>query len=572
MGLRKFFSSRDEKRRRAQYYDEAVAQQSQYLHYDYAPRSQYPQYAHQSQYLQYGHYALQNQYPQYEHYAQQTQYLHHPQQNQYSRYTQGYQPKPPTPVEVTLKFDDPEGKDQLTHSNYYRTVTESGVVRRQVPPRVVCEPVSEAAVTRPTECVTIFPARHSARQVLGVYEIAANDDYEILSRACPEESRECHQMIQSSFENDMSPTLLPVKNGFVYAATKAYSSHHHLTIRPEDIWIAILTQFSFYVNANAEKLRGKFVTHQGRKQLKINTDSLKDFGVLAACFASLIGEDVRDPELQQWIMPAFSTTTPNDIIVASIVMMGTMKAYYEYRVDFQCGLPSVTLLGKRSDYELIARRLEKLCTYGVQPTEFCQLLRPVLRRFIQSFDHPTSPDIIDFWQRIFSKEYHEADSGCGPVKEYTEISGWITAFCFWDANGSCIARQTPKLAKGDKAVQLIDCESQTYLALDGVVYPHINADKVPAGCCKAPVIVEGVGPVTPWTMQTVMIAGSLGIDCMSSGEVMEDGDVGVDSMQPQLGWLLYEQKSTNGPSHAPSARGRGTHQPLRKTFMEPDDF
>jgi hypothetical protein len=174
--------------------------------------------------------------------------------------------------------------------------------------------------------------------------------------------------------------MIPAKNGFVYTATKAYSSYYHLTIR--HIWIAILTQFSFYVHANAENLRSKFVAHKGQKELKIVVDTLQDFEILAVCFASMIGKDVQDAELREWIMPAFSTTTPNDIVVVSIVMMGLMQTYYKYRIFAQCGLPSVTLLGEKSDYELIARRLEKLCTYGNQPTEFCRLLQPILRRFI----------------------------------------------------------------------------------------------------------------------------------------------------------------------------------------------
>ncbi|EFA86410.1 hypothetical protein PPL_00202 [Heterostelium album PN500] len=50
-------------------------------------------------------------------------------------------------------------------------------------------------------------------------------------------------------------------NSFLQACYLAYSQHHNLVIRPDDIWIAIMTQFSFYLNAHAEQLRSKIVSH-----------------------------------------------------------------------------------------------------------------------------------------------------------------------------------------------------------------------------------------------------------------------------------------------------------------------
>ena len=49
--------------------------------------------------------------------------------------------------------------------------------------------------------------------------------------------------------------------GFISAATTAYGHHVNLVIRPDDIWITILSQFAFYVNARAEQLRDVFLDH-----------------------------------------------------------------------------------------------------------------------------------------------------------------------------------------------------------------------------------------------------------------------------------------------------------------------
>lgn len=49
------------------------------------------------------------------------------------------------------------------------------------------------------------------------------------------------------------------KHGLVSLVIQAWENHHNLTLRPDDIWTALMVQFSFYVNANAEKLRSSFV-------------------------------------------------------------------------------------------------------------------------------------------------------------------------------------------------------------------------------------------------------------------------------------------------------------------------
>lgn len=87
---------------------------------------------------------------------------------------------------------------------------------------------------------------------------------------------------------DANAQVVRCENGLVNTITSAYNRHYHLvlrydgircpfvlckaitclfdTFRPDDIWIAILAQFSLYVNGNDEKLRSKFVAHEGKKE------------------------------------------------------------------------------------------------------------------------------------------------------------------------------------------------------------------------------------------------------------------------------------------------------------------
>ena len=71
-----------------------------------------------------------------------------------------------------------------------------------------------------------------------------------------------------------------------------------------------------------------------------------------------------DLELADWVMPNFSTTTNKDRIVGSVLFMGAMQSYFAYKHALMCGIPTVTLLGEREDWEVLLSRVDKLRTFG----------------------------------------------------------------------------------------------------------------------------------------------------------------------------------------------------------------
>ena len=131
--------------------------------------------------------------------------------------------------------------------------------------------------------------------------------------------------------------------------------------------------------------------------------------ILLSKIGVMIQDNVVDPELRQWILPEFTTAKEQDLVGANIVMMASMQSYFRYICAVCCGLPSVTLLGEKKNYELILQRLDKLDSYGDESTHFAKLLRPVLKRFILSFDEPDSQEVKAFWNRIFTS----IESGSG---------------------------------------------------------------------------------------------------------------------------------------------------------------
>jgi hypothetical protein len=254
--------------------------------------------------------------------------------------------------------------------------------------------------------------------------------------------------------------------------------------------------------------------------------------------AGLITKNVKDPELGDWVMPSFSTTTDTDRVVASVLFMGAMQKYFTYKCTICCGLPSVTLLGEISDWQTILNKLPMLERLGDEPTEFVEMLRPILNNMIRSFEEPGDEEVVRFWNTIATRN---------PVGSGTDYyTGWITAFCFWDDQGRAKHRSSGN-------------------TLGGVIYPTVAVDKVPVGFARVPVTIDNYGTI----IKSNMVAGSLGIQAMTINQQRLRADMsspeshsaiqtnnvvnsqqgesevsGSDSeltvIQPLSGWLIYE--------------------------------
>ena len=396
---------------------------------------------------------------------------------------------------------------------------------------------------------------------------------QLLEKSCQVEHRNCKNLIQSSFGDFSNALICSSSNGFVRACYHAYSNHHRLILRPEDIWFAILTQLSFHVNAHAEELRPFFVTHEGRKELEVfefGTIKTVDFGPLAVRMTKEMDKHVVDPDLRQWIMPDFTTTTDTDTVTAAVLMMGAMQEYFSYKMHLCCGIPSVTLLGERDDWVKIQSRLDKLPQLGSEPAQFAGLLRPVLKYFVGSFDSPSDPGVLSFWSRIAHQ-----NGGSGP--HY--LSGWITAFCFWNGDGKCLYKAP--IGSVDTIKRSASYPTSPGCDLDGTFYHRVDTNDIPNGYVSLPVTVDDNG----FEYKTRMVAGSVGIQLRSSGLPVDEsraliygssfawgsnGDttyagggpgvgypVNLDTIQPVSGWWMYEIKGDvkGGNDHTRTVAG-----------------
>lgn len=67
---------------------------------------------------------------------------------------------------------------------------------------------------------------------------------------------------------DLNYVRFPNMNGFVNALHLAFADDLEFTMTPDMLWTVIIQGFSQHINANAEKYRSKFVSHEGKKLLK----------------------------------------------------------------------------------------------------------------------------------------------------------------------------------------------------------------------------------------------------------------------------------------------------------------
>ncbi|KAJ5373302.1 hypothetical protein N7517_005308 [Penicillium concentricum] len=417
--------------------------------------------------------------------------------------------------------------------------------------------------------VTLTTAKHPPR---GWEPRRVANIEDLFKQSCPKGHAESKKLIGNSFTKDLFETshISVSENGFVWAVFHAYSHHHNLLLRPEDVWFTILSQLSFFVVAHSEELRHLFVSHKGTEHLNILSDETVgtvDFGELAMTMTELMEKHVVNPDLRSWIMPAFSTTTASDKAVAAIIMMGSMQKYFTYQFNLRCGIPSVTLLGEREDWELMVTKLAQLAHLGDEPARFAQLLRPVLNNFVASFDNPESPDVLSFWGKFADRR----GGGSGP----TYLTGWISVFCFWDVDGKLLHPEQilPASSPGFKTRDM-------ELELDQGLSRHIDTEKVPLGYVSVPVtVIDELGR----EFEAVMLAGLIGIQATSSGAMLDGsgghsyerslpyfvddhrqmkrckpailtGQTGFDSIQPVSGWLVYEKKPRYAPKDKPAQK------------------
>ncbi|KAF2432417.1 hypothetical protein EJ08DRAFT_677630 [Tothia fuscella] len=248
----------------------------------------------------------------------------------------------------------------------------------------------------------------------------------------------------SMYEDNINETsgVYAAQDSVIRGAIDASAKHQHLVLRPDDIWYTILTQLGFYMRE-----------HKDDQLLPPKNDG---WGVI---MIPAMGEWVdwvsqqrsRAAWVLDWLKPN-TTTLPvrsmgtrgmGEEMMAkehSAVFMAASTPSHEAIEPFSCrnGIPSVTLLGDKADWIQLSSKVRKMETgaLGVEPSLYALSLRPLVNRFLLTFDIPHDPAIRLFWNDMITA------TPLQPLCQTTDkVTGWINGFHFWDPLGNILLPQ-----------------------------------------------------------------------------------------------------------------------------------
>jgi hypothetical protein len=313
----------------------------------------------------------------------------------------------------------------------------------------------------------------------------------------PYKTNKCIRVLQGT---KFPHPSIPLENGFVSTVVQCYNTHHNLVLRPEDVWLAIMTQFSFYINKHAEKFRNKFVNFEGQKELVVCAAGVLDntpYDLLVKLMSDKIDENLVDGTVKGWILPDFSTTTEDDKVTFGVVFMASMKKYFKYKFCLCCGIPNITLDGTVEDWKEIETRVQKLKEYELE--DWVSMLEPILSQFTQAKSGKVD---LEFWNRICSN----VGGGSGP----RYLSGWITAFCRFDEEGNVIGKEEVNIWGEIKT--------------ENAPWPYVNTNDIPNGFVEVDVTIDDNGT----EYKSVMFSGHFTAS-------VEKDEV---TLKPAAGWAI----------------------------------
>jgi hypothetical protein len=200
--------------------------------------------------------------------------------------------------------------------------------------------------------------------------------------------------------------------GFLGLLSYCYSSHHSISISPEDFWILMLSEITKEVASNVEDYRQFFTQSKEKETISVFSDSLIELPVdsVSKILASKVLFD------SSVLFQNFSTETPIVKETIQALFCDMAAPYYSYSM-FCCGIPSISVKGKKEDWIKVKNGIESLIKQfnTVNLNKYLDKISPILNNFIMIFD-----DVVDFdfWKDIFTQK----NVGSGGQ---LQINGWI---------------------------------------------------------------------------------------------------------------------------------------------------
>jgi hypothetical protein len=233
-----------------------------------------------------------------------------------------------------------------------------------------------------------------------------------------------HEALKATVEGDLESCFdyhSTVVKGVRYqpllaAVYLAFSEHRPLVLTPDSVWITIAQGIAHHMAVHGERLRDRFVSHQGKLELIFHCQGWVEGtpeNPWDEAFASWAGQ-IRDhvgQKLHDLLVCDFTTSGPCELAASQIVMMDIFEKYFHYVAYCVCGIPTITLEGAPADWQRLRDKAAGLQVFDID--WWLKHLLPICDQFVLA----SRGDVdLAHWQNI-----------CKLQSDYggDRINGWI---------------------------------------------------------------------------------------------------------------------------------------------------
>jgi hypothetical protein len=246
------------------------------------------------------------------------------------------------------------------------------------------------------------------------------------------------------------------QDSFVRGFIDAGVQHQHLVLRAEDVWFTILTQLSFWLR-KSERL----------EFTQANASRAYSWGELSFGMGNTMNAEFNLKDKTNslgWSKANFTTSNWGDDITSTALLMFSSIATPKPESDdvdrlVEIGIPSITLSGVQKDWELLVQKLDRIERLGNQPATYSRRLRPILNRFVTTFQDPNSRDVRNFWDNAILQR-SQSSQGLSRA-----LTGWLNGFLYWDTTGRTLENIS---------------QSDTQMILDQIQLPWYRLQDLPS--------------------------------------------------------------------------------------------
>ncbi|QTF49593.1 hypothetical protein qu_702 [Acanthamoeba polyphaga mimivirus] len=238
-------------------------------------------------------------------------------------------------------------------------------------------------------------------------------------------------IIVQNYENHQT-IKRTVPNALIDMIKFAWANHLPVSLRPDDFWIQILTQFATHVNLNSELYQKYFSNKDNpdsETQISIgytDFDNVQDVPIddFVQKILSKLNECIERNDLITKLQCDFTTSNSITLLTSQIAFMYMADKFFSYKMILGCGIPSIKLDGTIDDWTNLKSKIRTLLEIADDKIKsWLSNLEIITNKIITSIKYPGV--FVNFWKKMFYVER------CGSGSQ-TCSKGWICHLFLYD--------------------------------------------------------------------------------------------------------------------------------------------